>query len=97
MKITPTLDVPELAESQRYNVYVLDPDEAVRDAVQLFLDSTCMNVYGFEDGEGFFKFTDLLDHGCLLVESELKSMSGLVLLRQLRSQGILIPMLLMTS
>ena len=86
-----------VTECQSYNVYVVDPDEAVRDAVGLYLDSHCMNVYGFEDSHSFFEFSDLVDNGCLLVESELKDMSGLVFLRQVRARGISMPMLLTTS
>lgn len=86
-----------MQSTDTYNVYVVDPDTAIRDSVELLLDSTYVDVYGFEDSESFLEQAALDASGCLLVENLLPDANGLSLISQVRDMGNDIPALLLTS
>ncbi len=79
------------------NVYIVDPDEAVRDAVQHLLDSCGIEVEAFPDGESFLKKAARTASGCLIIESELPGLNGLTVLSRLREIGNDIPVLVLNS
>lgn len=78
-------------------VYVLDPDEAVRDGLRVLLDSFDIEVNVFPDGESFLEEAASEAQGCALIESQLPDINGLALLSRLRQMGNSIPVLLLTS
>lgn len=78
-------------------VYVLDPDEAVRDGVRLLLDSLNIEVRTYPDGASFLQEAASTAQGCALIESQLPDVNGLALLSRLRGMGNTIPVLLLTS
>ena len=84
-------------DQSTYTVYVLDPDEAVRDGVRLLLGSFDIEVKAFPDGESFLEECPPSAQGCILIESQLPDVNGLVLLSRLRDKGNTMPVLLLTS
>lgn len=83
--------------SENYKVFIVDPDTAIRDSVELLLESAHVEVFGFENGKAFLD-TGVPDAlGCLLVESSLPDSSGLSLIAKVRSLGNHMPALLLTS
>jgi FixJ family two-component response regulator len=84
---------PQIAQA----VYVLEPDEAVRDGIRLLLDSLNIEVKTYPDGESFLKEAASTAQGCALIESQLPDLSGLTLICRLRAMGNTIPVLLLTS
>lgn len=78
-------------------VYILDPDEAIRDGVRVLLDSFDIKVLTYANGRAFLQDADSAIHGCALIESQLPDLDGLTLLSRLREMGNNMPVLLLTS
>ncbi len=80
-------------------ICVIDPDEAVHDALTILLSATGTRVVCYPNAEAFFDstFAHSLRRGCLLVEANLPGMGSLAFLRRLRAQGVDLPVLVLTS
>ena len=80
-------------------VYVIDPDEAVHDALSTLLDASGLRVECFPTAEAFLA-SDVLHgpvSGCLLVDADLPGIGSLALVRQLRAQSFDVPVVVLTS
>jgi two-component system response regulator FixJ len=78
-------------------VFVVDDDDAVRDALATLLEAAGYRVAGFGSP---LQFLDALqpDHnGCLVVDLDLPGMAGLDLVRVLIERRIDLPAILMTG
>ena len=84
---------------QKNTVFVIDPDEAVHDALRTLLSATGTNVVCYPNAESFLEsiFTQDLIGGCLLAEADLPGMGSLALLRRLQARDINIPIVVLTS
>ncbi len=80
-------------------VYVIDPDEAVHDALATLLSATGTRVMCYPSAETFldsdFMRSDM--RGLVLAEVNLPGMGSLALLRCLRDQGVDLPVVVLTS
>lgn len=79
-------------------VYVIDPDEAVHDALVTLLSASDIEVRCFLTAEEFLESDALLTagRGCVLVEADLPGMGSLAFVRQLRSRSEL-PIVVLAS
>jgi two-component system, chemotaxis family, CheB/CheR fusion protein len=80
-------------------VYVIDPDEAVHDALTTLLGATGTKVVCYFSAETFLD-SDLVKgetRGCILLEASLPGMGSLALLKRLRHRGIELPVVVLTS
>lgn len=84
---------------ERDIVYVIDPDEAVDDALTILLGAAGARVECYPNAEAFFdsRIAHKLRRGCLLVEANLPGMGCLAFLKRLRTQCIYDPVLILTS
>jgi two-component system response regulator FixJ len=80
-------------------VYVIDPDEAVHDALAALLGTTGTRVVCYASAEAFLDsdFMHSGKRGLVLAEVDLPSMGSLALLRRLRDQGVDLPVVVLTS
>ena len=80
-------------------VYVIDPDEAVHDALSTLLGATGTRVVCYSSAEAFLDASkdSCSMSGCLLVEVDLPGMGSLALLRRLRARGVAVPVVVLTS
>jgi len=80
-------------------IYVIDPDEAVHEALITLLGVAGSRVFCYPNAEAFLASTVVSSAmgGCLLVEVDLPGMGSLALLRQLRARGIDVPVVVLTS
>ena len=80
-------------------VHVVDPDEAIGEALSALLDTYEIDVRTFPDAESFVPARSSWDtaHGCVLIEINLPGLSGLWLLRWLRAQGFSLPVVILTN
>lgn len=78
-------------------VYIIDTDSAVRDALTTLLESFDLPVEAYSDSDSFLQAVSTSPTGCVLVEAEMPGMNGLGLLRELRSKGSTIPVVLLTG
>jgi FixJ family two-component response regulator len=77
-------------------VFVIDDDNAVRHSVCMLLESYGIVARPYASGAAFLADSPAA-YGCLLVDVEMPGMTGLELLDRLRSSGIAIPAIVMTS
>ena len=84
---------------EKDTVYVIDPDEAVHDALTTLLGANGTRVLCYPDAEAFLdsSFAHNSMRDCLLVEANLPGMGSLALLRRLRAQGVNLPVVVLTS
>lgn len=78
-------------------VFLIDDDQAVRDAVGLLLRSGGLVVATFPDAASFLAAGVLNQPGCLVLDVRMPGMSGLDLQKQLNAQGCRLPILFMTG
>lgn len=69
-------------------VYLVDDDDAVRDALSLLLRTVGIEVRGFASPESFLSVLSTLSPGCLILDIRMPVISGLKLQEQLRAQGV---------
>ena len=77
-------------------VYIVDDDEAVRDSVRLLLESSGFVARGFASA-GLFLQVERGDMGCLLLDLHMPGISGIELLRLLRSRGMTRPVFVISG
>ncbi len=80
-------------------VYVIDPDEAVHDALTILLSAAGTWVVCYTNAEDFLdsSYVHSAMRGCVLAEANLPGMGSLALLRQLRARGVDLPVVILTS
>jgi FixJ family two-component response regulator len=83
--------------SMSAKVLVVDDDPAVLDSLQLLLRSAGIEVEGFGSAQECLAAPQLDDAACLVVDVRLPGMSGLDLVRRLRTQGRMVPAILITG
>ena len=77
-------------------VYIVDDDEAVRDSIRMLLESSGFVARDFASAD-LFLVTDTDDMGCLLLDLHMPGVSGLELLRLLRSRGMRRPVIVVSG
>lgn len=70
------------------SVYLVDDDEAVRNALSLLLDTVGLDVTSFASPEVFLAQASGLRPGCLILDIRMPAISGLKLQEKLTAQGI---------
>lgn len=78
-------------------VHVIDDDEAVRDSLSFLLRAADFNVVVHQSAKHFLKTLSRDIDGCVITDVRMPDMSGLDLLRELRSQSCLVPVIVMTG
>jgi len=78
-------------------VYIIDDDHAVRDAMSMLLDSDSILHSCFESAAEFLNFYDGNQRGCLVLDIRMPGMSGLELQSYLKKMGSSLPIIFMTG
>ncbi len=78
-------------------VGVIDPDPVARNGLRTLLHGLGIDVSTFDSAESFLLATNGRQIGCLIVDLLLPGMSGLELLRRLRSAGNDVPVILLAD
>jgi len=78
-------------------VGVIDPDPVARNGLRTLLHGLSIDVSTFDSAESFLLATNARHMGCLIVDLLLPGMSGLELLRRLRSAGNDVPVILLAD
>ena len=81
---------------KRY-VYVIDDDTAMRDSLAFLLSSAGFDVVVFKSAAEFLLAGTDLDFGCVLSDVRMPGIDGIEFLRQLRTRGQTIPVIVMTG
>jgi two-component system response regulator FixJ len=78
-------------------VHVIDDDEAVRDSLSFLLRAADFNVVAYQSATHFLESLTRDIDGCVITDVRMPDMSGLDLLRRLRSLSCTIPVVVMTG
>ena len=78
-------------------VFLVDDDEAVRDALSWLIESIELNVETFESASQFLGALDLTRPGCLVLDVRMPGMSGLELQEELHAAKSGWPVILITG
>ena len=78
-------------------IYLIDDDEAVREALSLLLQTYGMQVETFRDPATFLAHVDPQKPGCLILDLRMPMISGLQLQQKLLERGIDWPAIMITG
>ena len=83
--------------SEAYPIYVVDDDEAIRRSLSFLLKTSGFSVRLFDGGLPFLKDAADLPTGCVLLDVRMPDMDGLEVQRELRTRGVMLPVVIMTG
>jgi RNA polymerase sigma factor (sigma-70 family) len=95
--IKPESAAPAATIAEGAMVYVIDDDDAVREAVGALLRSVGMHVETFSSAHEFFAYEMPDAPACLILDVRLRGHSGLVVQEQIAAQQMRIPIVFMTA
>jgi FixJ family two-component response regulator len=72
-------------------VYLIDDDESVRKALQRLLRSAGLDVRAFASAEEFLQSGNLSQGACIVLDIQMRGLTGFDLQEKLASKGIRIP------
>ena len=77
-------------------VHVIDDDDAMRDSLSFLLDAAGFAARTYESAPAFLATTDL-EPGCIVTDVRMPEMSGLDLVREVKSRGYPHPVIVITG
>ncbi len=78
-------------------VHVIDDDEAMRQSLAFLLDAAGYAARTYESGPDFLKHVKALEPGCILTDVRMPEMNGLELVRRLKTEGVTLPVIVLTG
>ena len=91
-----SFEAAELLETEQ-TVFIIDDDDAVRDAMGMLMATSNIPYKKFSDGNEFLEQYDDNLHGCLVVDIRMPGLSGLELQQELNRRGSILPMIFITG
>jgi two-component system response regulator FixJ len=78
-------------------VHIIDDDDALRDSLSFLLSTVGIKTKSYETATGYSNDPERGACGCILTDVRMPGMSGIDLLRKLKSDGITVPVIVMTG
>jgi two-component system, LuxR family, response regulator FixJ len=78
-------------------VHVIDDDDALRDSLRFLLRSAKFDVETYESATAFLAALPQIKGGCIVTDMRMPRLSGIELLRRLKSMSIDLPVIVMTG
>jgi two-component system, LuxR family, response regulator FixJ len=78
-------------------VHVIDDDDALRDSLRFLLTSAKFDVETYESATAFLAALPQIKGGCIVTDVRMPRLSGIELLRRLKSMSIDLPVIVMTG
>ena len=78
-------------------VCIADSDAEVCRSIQVLLESEDILTTAFTDGRGILDFVLLTPPSCVVAEALLSDITGVLLLKRLREQGLHVPVIMLAS
>ena len=78
-------------------VFVIDDDEAVRDAVCMLLTASGLDAEGYPSADAFLESFDPRREGCLVLDIRMPGLDGMQLQEKLRDIGSVLPIIFITG
>lgn len=86
-----------MSQNDAQLVYIIDDDDAVRDAMSMLLDADSIDHRCFASAGEFLDHFDGSQRGCLVLDIRMQGMSGLELQSELKQLGSTLPIIFMTG
>jgi two-component system, LuxR family, response regulator FixJ len=83
--------------SHRGKVYVIDDDEAMRDSLDFMLGAADFHVTVFESAHQFLYTLSSTEFGCVVSDVRMPGIDGIELLKRLKTNRSLLPVVIMTG
>jgi two-component system response regulator FixJ len=83
--------------AHRGKVYVIDDDEAMRDSLDFLLGAANFHVTLFESAHKFLDAISTVDFGCVVSDVRMPGIDGIELLKRLKANGSVLPIVIMTG
>jgi two-component system response regulator FixJ len=78
-------------------VHVIDDEEAIRESLAFLLESEELEVHTYESANAFLESLPHGARGCIVTDIRMPGVSGIELLRQLRTMGVAIPVIVISG
>src|SRR5271169_4152723 len=78
-------------------LFIVDDDEAVRESLQLLLESAGHKVRSFASGSEFLTAMPSSEDGCLIIDVRMPGIGGLAVQERLRDEHIAVPVIVITG
>ncbi len=78
-------------------VHVIDDDDALRDSLRFLLASAKFDVETYESATAFLAALPQIKGGCIVTDVRMPRLSGIELLRRLKSMSVDLPVIVMTG
>src|SRR5271170_3809366 len=78
-------------------IFIVDDDDAVRDSLQMLLESEGFEVVGFESGAAALTAIARSRPACLLLDLHLPGVGGLDMLAELAARGLHLPVVMISG
>lgn len=82
---------------QQANIFIVDDDTPVRQALSRLLSSYGFNVQSFPSGQDFLDIVSSDTEGCLILDVKMPGMNGLELQEKLNVSGHKLPIIFITA
>ena len=83
--------------AHRGKVYVIDDDEAMRDSLDFLLGAADFHVTLFESAHNFLDALSGVDFGCVVSDVRMPGIDGIELLKRLKANRSVLPVVIMTG
>jgi len=87
----------DLVADLQQTIFIVDDDEAIRDALGMLLDSVGLGYMAFASATEFLESHSNSDRGCLVLDIRMPGMSGLELQQELQKAGSSLPVIFITG
>ena len=78
-------------------VQIIDDDDALRDSLTFLLSSAGIEAKSYESAGAYLNDPQRGAAGCIITDVRMPGMSGIDLLRKLKSDGVSVPVIIMTG
>jgi len=79
------------------NIFIIDDDPAVRQALTVLIRSMRLQTQSFESAQQFLDRFERTQPGCLLLDVRMPGISGMELLERLRQEDVHLPAIVMSA
>ncbi len=76
---------------------IIDDDEALRDSLTFLLSSAAIDAKSYDSARAYLNDAKRGAAGCIVTDVRMPGMSGIELLRKLKSDGVSVPVIVMTG
>jgi two-component system, LuxR family, response regulator FixJ len=78
-------------------IHIVDDDEAVRDSLQLLLETSGFTVTTYESGDAFLDRLPSPIEGCVLIDVRMPGRGGVEVQEELQHRAVAVPVIIMTG